>query len=162
MESLPSREHGRNALNYQYSSPFHSVASIRPSHQGNKGICPIQWLRRYFEGNDRHSGYLYRLGVHEPGQSHTVYTCSTHLRDAARHSPPLRGLVGHSRCSWSRLFRVYRLRRGFYGSPGSEKSEARHADRYSRLAGNLHGSLRTLRLRLKWCSDYGGFPLNWS
>src|SRR6266852_3723314 len=63
MESLPSREHGRNARNYQYSSPFHPAASVSSSHQGNKRICHLQWLRRYLESNDRHSGYLYRLGL---------------------------------------------------------------------------------------------------
>ena len=46
-----------------------------------------------------------------------------------------------------RVLRLYRLRRRVDCGAGSEKSEARHADRHSRIAGHMHGALRGGRLR---------------
>ena len=68
------------------------------------------------------------------------------------------GILGRCRRG---LLRLHRLRCGLDRGAGSQESEARHADRYPRVARALHRALRALRLCAQRCRDGAGFPLDW-
>ena len=73
-------------------------------------------------------------GFINPGQPHAIDSGADDICDSAGHHAPLRRNPRYSRRSRSRLLCLHRLRRGFDGRAGSEKSEARHADRHSWFA----------------------------
>ena len=80
----------------------------------------------------------------------TTYTTPQGI---THHYGGILGILGAAGC----FLRLHRVRRGLDRRAGSEKSEARHADRDSRLARLLHHSLRAFLLRAERYRHRGRF-----